>query len=164
MLDVSRVSSGDIRLERHEIDFVALIRESARAILYPLDRAGQLTLLLPEKLLLWVDPVRIEQVIENLFTNALKYGENKPVKIYLEIEEKEVILTVEDQGIGIAPEFHSRIFDRFERGRSAKNIAGLGLGLYIVRQIVEAHSGSIEVDSLPGAGASFKVRLPLGRS
>jgi signal transduction histidine kinase len=107
------------------------------------------------------DRFRIEQVIANLFTNAIRYGAGHPVTITLYPEGKMAVLQVKDQGIGIAQEDQQRIFLRFERAVSASEISGLGLGLYIVRQILEMHGGTISVQSNIGKGSEFTVKLPL---
>jgi signal transduction histidine kinase len=107
-----------------------------------------------------VDPFRIEQVILNLVTNAVKYGDGKSVTIRIFKDQKRVFLKVEDQGPGIAPEHQERIFERFERATNSTRTSGLGLGLYISRQIVEAHGGSIRVESKLHRGSTFTVELP----
>jgi signal transduction histidine kinase len=109
---------------------------------------------------LW-DRARLEQVVTNLLTNAARYGHGKPIDISLAQDGEAVRLVVRDHGIGIAPEDQQRIFERFERA-SSRNFGGLGLGLYIARQIVEAHGGTIRVSSELGVGSSFTVELPLG--
>lgn len=107
------------------------------------------------------DRVRIEQVIENLLSNALKYGSGQPIEISLEKVGETAELRVIDHGIGIADEDQQRIFSRFERAVSYMKISGLGLGLYIVSEIVHAHGGDISVHSEFGKGSTFTVRLPL---
>src|SRR5207237_650146 len=108
--------------------------------------------------------LRIEQVLTNLISNALKYGDGKPVTIEVRAEGRAAQIVVRDRGIGISPENLGRIFGRFERAVSARNYGGLGLGLYITRQIVEAHGGSIGVESEQGQGSAFFVELPLGEA
>jgi signal transduction histidine kinase len=105
--------------------------------------------------------VRLEQVVTNLLTNALKYGAGKPVRVQLAREGTHARLSVQDEGIGIEPEALPRVFGKFVRAVSERHYGGLGLGLYITRQIVEAHGGSVAVDSRPHEGARFTVRLPL---
>lgn len=106
------------------------------------------------------DGFRIEQVIINLLTNSLKYGMGKPVRIRIFKEERAVIEVV-DQGIGIREEDHFRIFDRFERAVSSTNYGGLGLGLFISREIIYLHQGNIFVKAGPEVGSTFRVELPL---
>jgi signal transduction histidine kinase len=114
--------------------------------------------------LLEFDPLRIEQVIANLLTNAIKYGRGKPIEVSVGRADHKVRLAVRDQGIGVPAEEQGRIFDRFTRAVSVREYGGLGLGLFISKQIVDAHGGSIRVDSQPGLGATFVVELPLERA
>jgi signal transduction histidine kinase len=100
----------------------------------------------------------------NLVTNAMKYGEGKPIHVSVHSEEGTGVLRVRDEGLGISASDHERIFQRFERAVTNGAYEGLGLGLYIVRQIVESHGGIISVESAPGEGATFIVRLPLKMS
>ncbi len=107
------------------------------------------------------DRIRLEQVITNLLSNAFKYGAHRPVEVRVSREGGFARLCVRDHGIGIAPEDQARIFQRFERAVSERHYGGFGLGLWIVRQIVESLHGDIRVESQPGQGATFIVRLPL---
>jgi signal transduction histidine kinase len=102
----------------------------------------------------------VEQILTNLLSNAVKYGAGSPIDVHLEVSEDTVRLTVRDRGIGIATDHQARIFERFERAVSARHFGGLGLGLYIARQIVNAHGGEIGVRSSPGEGSTFTVVLP----
>jgi signal transduction histidine kinase len=106
------------------------------------------------------DPARLDQVVTNLLTNAMKFGPGKPIQITVHATAGGATMIVRDQGIGIAADAQARIFERFERGVSAQHYGGLGLGLYIARQIVEAHHGHIAVESALGQGATFVVTLP----
>jgi signal transduction histidine kinase len=117
-----------------------------------------------EPLILFGDRLRLEQVLTNLVTNAIKYGAGRPVHIRVEERPEWAALLVQDQGIGIAPEDQARIFGRFERATSTHQSQSLGLGLYICREIVTAHGGTISVTSAPGQGATFQVLLPLRRT
>lgn len=107
------------------------------------------------------DPIRLEGVVENLLTNAVKFGEGAPVEVSVSCADGAACLVVADRGIGISEEDHGRIFEKFERAVSTRHFGGLGLGLWIARQNVEAHGGTIQVESRPGAGSRFTVRLPL---
>lgn len=155
MLDVSRISAGRLQLDKYEFDLAEMIRDVILTL-----ALKDVTYEGPERFGFKGDQSRLRQVIENLLTNATKYGEGKPVRAILKDEGTKVSLIFEDRGLGIAPEYVSRIFDRFERAVTGKNIGGLGLGLYIARQIVEAHEGIISVTSKLGAGSTFTVTLP----
>jgi signal transduction histidine kinase len=104
--------------------------------------------------------MRMEQVITNLLSNAIKFCDKKPVDVALSAADGRVSLSVRDAGVGIAGERLPFIFERFERGVSARHYGGLGLGLYVTRQIVEAHGGTIAVESELGRGSEFQVLLP----
>ena len=106
------------------------------------------------------DRLRLEQLVTNLLSNALKYGNGRPVAVQAAGKATGVRISVEDHGIGIGAEDIARVFRRFERAVSGKNYGGLGLGLFIVQQIVDAHGGTIRVDSRPGLGSKFVVELP----
>jgi signal transduction histidine kinase len=167
MLDVSRARTGKLAIVPASFDLVA----SAQAVVDAIQEqaAGDgvtLTLAAPDSLPLVGDEFRIEQVITNLLTNALRYGQNKPVTVAVGVREEvpEAFVSVRDQGMGIAPEDQERIFEQFERTESAAQVAGLGLGLYIARQIAQAHQGRLEVRSAPGEGAEFILSLPLPAS
>jgi signal transduction histidine kinase len=99
-------------------------------------------------------------VITNLLANAAKFGQGKPVTLHVDPDGPRARLRVVDRGIGISAEDQARVFDRFERAVPSQHFGGLGLGLYIARQIVEAHGGEIRVASAPGAGTTFTVLLP----
>jgi signal transduction histidine kinase len=105
--------------------------------------------------------LRVEQVISNLFLNALKYGERKPVELEVKRQGPWAVLQFVDRGVGIPHDEQERIFEKFERGAATQSFGGFGMGLYIARQVVEAHGGTLSVSSQPGAGAVFIVRLPL---
>ncbi len=162
MLDVSRISAGKLQLNKTEVDLSDLVHEVTERLAPQLAAAGcELSLATEAGLLGNWDRYRIEQVIINLLTNAIRYGKGKPVKISARRENGYAHLEVRDEGAGIAPEDQARIFERFERAPQARNIDGLGLGLYICREIMASHDGTITVQSVLGKGAKFLVRLPL---
>src|SRR5262249_5772648 len=107
------------------------------------------------------DRLRVEQIITNLISNAVKYAPGARVEVSVEPDGNDAKLVVRDEGIGIAPENLGRIFERFERAVPTNAYGGLGVGLYIVRTIVQAHEGSIAVASEPAKGSTFTVRLPM---
>ena len=106
------------------------------------------------------DRLRLEQVVTNLLSNAVKYGAGRPIEMGVSGDEAFARFSVRDHGIGILPEHRARIFDRFERAVSDRHYGGLGLGLWIVRQIVDALGGTISVESEIGKGSVFEVSLP----
>jgi signal transduction histidine kinase len=162
LLDVSRIGAGQIVLHVEDVDLCRVAREVATRLTDSRGVDGTLIAVeAPEPVLGRWDPMRIEQIITNLLSNALKYGPGRPIKMAIWTNGPSAVLTVKDHGIGIAPESLSRIFDRFERAVSPISYGGLGLGLYITRHIVSAHHGMIDVSSEPGAGAEFRVTLPL---
>ncbi|WP_163990152.1 ATP-binding protein [Pyxidicoccus caerfyrddinensis] len=161
LLDVSRISSGRLTLDREPMDLAELARDVVSRFSLPANQAGcPVTLHARDDMRGSWDRLRVDQVVTNLLTNALKYGAGKPVHLSLSGDEAHVRIVVEDSGIGIAPEHLSRIFERFGRAVSERHYGGLGLGLYITRQIVESHGGEVHVHSTPGQGSRFEVVLP----
>ena len=161
LLDVSRAAAGKLSLEPRELDLAQLVRQMADAFAEEFNRAGStLTLHVGGPLLGSWDPLRVEQVLVNLLSNAAKYGAGRPVEVSLVSEGPTAVLAVKDQGIGISEDGMARLFGKFERAVSERHYGGLGLGLYITRQIVEAMGGSITVRSAQGQGSIFLLRLP----
>ncbi|HEX8539311.1 MAG TPA: HAMP domain-containing sensor histidine kinase, partial [Cystobacter sp.] len=162
LLDVSRISDGRLQPRREEMDLVALAQEVVSRFDLQATTAGcRLELHAPGPVVGWWDRLRLEQVVENLVDNALKYGPGKPVCVRVNRLEEKAVLHVTDEGMGIPPEHQSRIFERFERAVSERHYGGLGLGLFISQQIVQAHGGLIWVESSPGVRTTFTVELPL---
>jgi signal transduction histidine kinase len=162
LLDVSQLSSGRLVLKRDVGDLAALVADSATRLRDEAEAMGSpLTLHLEAPLTGRFDRLRMDQVVTNLLQNALKYGAGTPVEVRVERQQDHASISVKDGGMGIAPADQERIFGRFERAVSARKYGGLGLGLWIARQVVEAHGGTISVVSEPGRGATFTVTLPL---
>lgn len=159
MLDVSRISAGKLTLKPQNFDLCKIVRDILES---PQSSGVSITAELTDGLMIHADPHRMEQVIENLLTNAVKYGDGKPINIEVRGEDGQAVLTVADQGPGIATEHQARIFERFERVVPGGSISGLGLGLYITRQIIDAHGGQITVESRLGEGSVFTVKVPQG--
>ncbi|MBC7691689.1 MAG: PAS domain S-box protein [Methylotenera sp.] len=161
LLDVSRIQSGQLQLNLKTVDLSSLLAELAERFRPQFATANCiLSVTLQSDLNVTADAFRLEQIITNLFTNAIKYGAGKPVSIDLRLEKNQVVFELRDEGIGIAEKDHARIFSRFERAVSGRNFGGLGLGLYITQQLVTAHHGKIQVKSQLGAGALFRIDLP----
>jgi predicted ATPase/signal transduction histidine kinase len=161
LLDASRIEAGRLSLRLEEVDLVALVGDVVEQFKLDLERSGsRLSMRSVEVRGRW-DRGRLEQVVTNLLSNAVKFGEGKPIEVSLGQEGGLARLVVKDAGIGISPQLQARIFDRFQRAVSSEHYGGLGLGLYISRRIVEAHGGSIRVESRPDAGSTFTVELPV---
>ncbi len=161
LLDVTRISAGRLTLEREDVDLSEIAREVVVRNAEPAALAGSpLRLEAARPVMGTWDPGRLEQILDALIANALKYGRGRPIEIRADEDGGLARLVVRDHGIGIAREDQSRIFERFERAASARHYGGLGLGLWIVRQVVEAHGGRITVASAPGQGSTFTVELP----
>ncbi len=161
LLDVTRITAGRLTLLRQDLDLVGLAREVVARNADEAEAAGTPVAVEAEGAVpCQADPDRVEQVVANLLSNALKYGRGAPVTIRVHQEDGYAVLEVADRGIGIPVEHQARIFGRFERAVPPRNYGGLGLGLWIVRSLVEAHGGRIAVESAPGQGSTFTVRLP----
>jgi PAS domain S-box-containing protein len=162
LLDVARISTGRLLLDPEEVDLQAVVREVVGRFHEEAERSGTpLEVHAEAPVRGRYDRLRLEQVLTNLLSNALKYGPGKPVRVGLGAEGGWARITVRDEGIGIAPEAAARIFEKFERAVSERNYGGLGLGLFVTRQIVTAMGGKVGVHSRPGEGATFTLELPL---
>ena len=161
MLDVSRIRSGTLSVRPVKTELSRLLQRV-------IDDLGQqaaavgcaISLHAPQPVDGRWDEFRIEQVMVNLLTNALRYGSGKPVEVSLSPTPQGAHIDVRDHGIGISPEDRERIFQQFERAGGGRSADGLGLGLFITQQLVEAHGGSIRVASEPGVGSVFSLDLP----
>lgn len=161
MLDVARIAHGRIELEIEPLDLSELAQQVVTRFADQAGSNGTMLTAEPSPPLVGrFDRLKIEQVIANLLSNAIKYGDGKPIRVRVRGEADRAVVEVEDQGAGIAPEDRERIFDRFQRASSGHRQASLGLGLYIVRSLVEAHGGAIAVRSEPGRGSTFVVTIP----
>ena len=162
LLDVSRLAHGKLSLSLEDVDLAALTREVCSVLAPESERAGcTVEVHAPRTLVGQWDRLRLEQALTNLMTNAYKYGAGQPIRVDVREEGEDVLLVVRDGGIGIEAEHLARIFGKFERAVSERHYGGLGLGLYITQQVIQAMGGTIQVESQPGQGATFSVRLPL---
>jgi signal transduction histidine kinase len=161
LLDVSRIHMGRLELDVEEVDLGQAVQEAVQSVEDEARQGGCTVEVRGAGARIFGDRLRIGQVVTNLLGNAVKYGAGKPVLVECRAADGRAFVTVRDQGIGIDPADHRAIFERFERAVSSRNYGGLGLGLYIVKRIVEAHGGAIRVQSAPGEGAAFEVELPV---
>lgn len=161
LLDLSRVSAGKLELALEDVDLSMSVQDIVERLADEARRADcRVELESFEGAHGFWDRLRVEQVVTNLLSNAIKYGRGKPVEVSVRTSERAVTLSVRDHGIGISAGDLNRLFQPFERAASHRHYSGLGLGLFISRQIVDAHGGSIHVTSQPGLGSTFVVELP----
>jgi signal transduction histidine kinase len=158
LLDVSRITAGRLDLEPEELDFGQAVHVVVDRFKEQL-KERQIAMRVATLIGSW-DRLRLEQVVTNLVSNAIKYGDGLPIEVSLEGDDTTAWLTVTDHGIGIEPDNQKRLFERFERAVSRRHYGGFGLGLWITRQIVDAMGGQIAVESRPGEGSTFRVTLP----
>jgi signal transduction histidine kinase len=164
LLDISRIQSGKLAVEPKLADFSVLVREAVEAAR---NQLGDHVLVarLPEELWMSFDPLRLEQVATNLLDNAIKYSpEGGRIDVSLTQHADSVEFSVQDHGVGVPTEHRAHIFDRFYQahaGGPLTSMAGMGLGLYISRQIVELHNGTIEAEFPGEGGTRFVVTLPM---
>lgn len=162
LLNVSLITTGRLDLEKENFDLSFVLKEVVTRFSEQAERLRSPIIVEASTPIIgtW-DKLRIEQVITNLISNALKYGKGKKVYVTLVKKEEKAILSVKDEGIGIPEEDFKRIFGRFERAVGKSDIKGLGVGLYISYQIIQTHNGTIKVISKEGEGSTFIVELPL---
>jgi signal transduction histidine kinase len=166
MLDVSRMKSGTLSIRPGKVELMGLLERVVNDLSLQAAAAGStLQLAAHGPVDGWWDEFRIEQVIVNLLTNALRYGGGGLVELSVHKEACQdggtsVRIDVRDHGKGIAPDFLDRIFEPYERGAKSGEPKGLGLGLYISRQLATSHGGQLTVQSAPGQGATFSLTLP----
>jgi signal transduction histidine kinase len=162
LLDVSRIAAGRFELKPEHFDLAESVRDVIERFRDAATRAGcELSLRLEGPIPGTWDRLRIEQVLTNLLANSIKYAARTPIEVSLTQESETAILEVRDRGPGVAEEALPRIFNRFERATSIQHYGGLGLGLYVVQEIVKAHNGMVTARNQPGGGACFTVRLPV---
>lgn len=159
LLDISHIDAKQLPLSCEQIELNSVIQEIVEQ---QKDLTGvHIKIDINEEIIGCWDKIRIEQVITNLISNAIKYAEDAAIVITAKKIDERAIIKVKDLGQGIASSDQEKIFQRYERVKKNKEIGGLGLGLYITRQLVEAHAGSIQVESEIGQGTVFTIDLPL---
>jgi signal transduction histidine kinase len=168
VLDFSRIEQDRKIYQMQRVRLADVVRSALRAIQYPLARQNfTLNVAIDDSLPpLMADPDAIEQAVLNLLANAVKYsGAAREIRLQVRRDQDEAVIEVADSGMGIAPEHHQRIFEKFYRVRSAETdrVPGAGLGLTLVSHAVKAHGGRVEVSSTPGLGSTFSIRMPLSR-
>lgn len=163
LLNISLITTGRMNLEKEEIDLNPIVKDVITRMEEQAQKTGSSIEFHADKAIKGsFDKVRIEQVIINLITNAIKYGSGRPIEVTLSNSNKVAKLAVKDNGMGIAQDQQKKIFERFERGDVKSSQKGLGVGLYMVNSIVKAHGGSIQLQSIPKKGSTFIVELPTG--
>jgi two-component system, OmpR family, sensor kinase len=162
LLDVSRITSGKLHLDLVPVNLSGVTNEVLDE-LAPTARLGgcKIATGVEDNVIgLW-DQLAIEEIVENLVSNAIKYGAGQPIDVTLARDEVAAWLVVRDRGIGISEEDQARLFGRFERAVAQRRQGGFGIGLWLVRQLVHAMGGDILIKSRSGEGSTFRVMLPL---
>ena len=162
LLNFSLITTGKLELEVKEDNLTDLVKSVVSRFEDHLAIAGCSVKIEADDVIkgLW-DQVRLDQAISNLITNSIKYGEGSPIEITVKKDGNKALITISDKGIGIDPKLQKTIFERFKRGTADLKFQGLGVGLFIVKQIVEAHGGKIYVKSKLGEGSKFTIELPI---
>jgi two-component system sensor histidine kinase MtrB len=162
-LDAAMIESGNFELHAELRDLGEVVRSTSEMFDGASSRHELILSVPSEPMLVRIDPLRVEQVISNLIRNAIKYSpDGGRVRVVLERRAGEILLAVIDEGLGMSPETKARLFEPFRRGLSREGIPGVGLGLWIVQRIVDAHRGRIEVESTLGEGSTVRVFFPTG--
>lgn len=161
LLEITRLNAEQVRLEPSTFDMCELVRESVRKYEQLAARAGStLHLDLPAPVVGTWDRLATEQILDNLVSNAIRYGDGKPVTIAVAGDPDWVVVRVIDRGIGVSSADRERIFERFTRASGITRSGGFGIGLWLSSRLVQAQGGTLELDSEPGSGSTFSVRLP----
>ena len=162
LLDESQQSVGKLSLELQDVELGTLVNEAMARVKEDAERSGSRIFFANHEPVhgRW-DPLRLDQVVSNLLSNAIKYGGGQPIEVKVTHQDDVARLTVRDHGLGIPQDSRERIFERFERVAPLRHFGGFGLGLWIVRRVVEAHGGHVTVWSNPNQGSEFIVELPM---
>lgn len=164
LLNVSLITTGRLELETEKADLTQITKDVVERFQPRAGQEGYKIEMFPAESTIGIfDRLRMEQAISNLISNAMKYGNKKPIEVTVEKQGTHARITVTDHGIGIPQEQKERIFARFERAVNHKSYQGLGVGLYITAQILKAHQGNIEVDSKQNKGSTFILSFPINK-
>jgi signal transduction histidine kinase len=162
MLDLRRIKSGKLTMHFEKIDLAELIKEIISNTFYGLDQAlGKFVIRSIEPLKGFFDRFRMEQVINNLLVNAIKYGGENFIEIEIGQKNEMAKIQIRDTGAGINQKDHFRIFEQYTQVGNEESVSGLGIGLFVTKEIVNAHQGIIYVESILGKGSNFILELPL---
>jgi two-component system OmpR family sensor kinase len=162
LLEVSRITAGKLRAELSVVDLSGMMRQAVARHRAGAERSGCcLRPSIEDDVSGLLDQLAVEQIADNLLSNAVKYGAGEPIEVSLVRHGAKAQLTVQDHGIGISEEDQARIFDAFERAVTRREQGGFGIGLWVVRQLVDTMHGEIQVTSCPAAGSTFTVTLPI---
>lgn len=162
LLNISVISTGNLKIEKEEADLVQIIKDAISGVQLQIERKHIKINFKSNKQIVignW-DKVRLGEVFSNLISNAIKYGKNKPINISLKAEKKYIIIKVVDRGIGISNDDMKNVFEIFRRTSASKDYKGIGVGLYISKEIIAAHNGEIILESKPDKGSKFTLKLP----
>lgn len=161
VLDVSRAASGRLSLEPQRFDLGACVQAVVSAQRASARLAGSEITLESQPVVGYWDRHRMHQIVGNLLSNAIKFGRGRPIEVSVTRRGCEAVVVLQDHGQGMSPQAVERIFHRFERAVSYRNEGGLGLSLFLARQIVELHGGRLKVSSTPGEGSTLTLQLPI---
>jgi PAS domain S-box-containing protein len=164
LLDISRIEMGQLSIERRSVDVCTLLLRLVDEVQTTLGQREIEVHSLIQSAIVQGDELRLEQVFQNLIQNALKYSPpEKPISVIIRQQESHVIVEVQDTGIGIPSNDLPHLFQRFYRASNVNegHISGMGIGLFVVKEIVELHGGHIVVESTEGQGSTFRVSLPI---
>lgn len=161
LLEITRLNADELRLQASTFDLCELVRDCVLKYRPLAARAGSTLHFDPGATVVgtW-DRLVTEQILDNLVSNAIRYGDGKPVSIEVESDPAWVVVRVIDRGIGVVPADRERIFERFGRASGMTRSGGFGIGLWLSSKLVQAQAGVLELESEPGSGATFTVRLP----
>ncbi|MBS0643253.1 MAG: HAMP domain-containing histidine kinase [Proteobacteria bacterium] len=160
LLDVTRIESGNLRLEPRPTDLSALVAAVAEKYRAPASRAGSvLKSAIEASVVGFVDPLATEQIVDNLLSNAIRFGAGKPIEVRLRAARGWALIEVQDEGVGMSSEQQARLFGRFEQVMHHRHGSGFGIGLWVAGRLALAMGGRISVQSEVGNGAAFTVEL-----